>query len=567
MDMKFLHPLQLGTLLLQCALTFGTDVPQIGAYYYPWWGNPQNPHWQDGYLREYLEPQPQEPMLGEYFNHDPAVTDQHLQWAHQYGITQLVAAWFGPNRFGDTTIQDYLLGSEQRGTTGIQIGLLYESQGRFEQDPTDNKIYFNTTTTNEQQLLDDFTYMAENYFGKPGYLKVKGKPVVYLYLTRTYRGDYADAFARMKSFILHTYDYELYLLADVVYWERPDPDQIRIYDAVTAYNMHGPAEYDGYPEDTGFLVDVEAKYPQYQVTANELQVDFIPGIMPAYNDRGVRLETGHYAIPHEISRDKAGTGQYSTFQESLQMAQRVLQSQTTGSTSTIMITSWNEWHEDTNIEPTKGTAGSTALPETFSEGFIYEDYGFSLLQVVADFLQPFNSTSQTPFTERPSTGPSEQPMTTSYPTISPTIVPSIAPIATPIPSMSSNLPSLSAPTLVPTSGKPTVLPTSMPSTIAPSTNTPTNMPGATANPTLQTPFPTSAATVTTTMPAEMPFLSTFPPSTTMFPQQKVPPLEAKCGSLATNGGYGGAAGQLKGCDSGGGATKRPKIRGLRRNFL
>ena len=647
------------------------SAPQIGAYYYPWWGNPNNPHWDDGLLRHELEPYNQEPMLGEYFNQNMTVINQHLEWAQQYGITQFIAAWFGPNGFGDRTIRDYLMtrAEERRSLSSsssqeVRIGLLYESPSRLKRDASDNKVYFNNATNNAQTLLDDFKYLAQNYFHRPSYLKYNGKPVVYLYLARSFRGDYASAFDQMRSVIRDTYNYELYLVADVVYWGAPDPDYIRVFDAITAYNMHGPVKYDGYPQDTGFLVDVEAKYQQYQKVANNLEVDFIPGIMPAYNDRAVRLANDHYVIPHEMSASEAGKGQYSTFQESFQMAERVLvaQSQTsqvTRSSSTIMITSWNEWHEDTNIEPTKGTAASSTEPKLYSGGYEYEDYGFSLLQVVAEFLQhdttttteapnlsiptaypttvPTFSPTMAPVTTLPthvptflqptqiptqmlsssptitiSTNTTETP-TTSIPTAFPTTVPTFSPTVPPTTSLLTAVPTSLQPTETPTqmpSSSPTVttntnateapttsIPTALSSTeptflptLAPITSFPTLVPTSLQPTSLQPiPMPSSYPTIitmttdtpstivptnaklttlptrypTTAVPTPMPFLSTFPPSVIMLPQQKKPSSQPKCGSLANVQGYGGVAGRSKECDSGNNAVSNNRPRKLR----
>jgi glycoprotein endo-alpha-1,2-mannosidase len=381
--------------------------PQIAVYYYPWWNNPSNPHWTEGYLRELLQPQPQQPLLGEYFSQDQGTVDQHLEWMTQYGITQLIASWFGPNRFGDSVIQNQVFGSGKLGNL-IKVGILYESRGRLERNATDNgRIYFdNTVNNNEQQLLDDFTFLATNYFGRPNYLKVDGKPVVYIYLTRSFRGDFAGAIARLRSHVSINYGYSLYLVGDELYWRTPDPARIGLYDAITTYNMHGPGRYEGYPDSTGFLTDVEATYQQWREIANSLGVALIPNAMPAYNDRGTRLVRDNYAIPHERNAGLAGSRQYSTFQESLRIAYRLLQSQSIIGVSefTITITTWNEWNEDTNIEPTKGDAGSSSNPVNYTKGFTYDDYGFGLLQVIQDFLQPFN-----PPTQPPSIAPTQPP--------------------------------------------------------------------------------------------------------------------------------------------------------------
>lgn len=102
----------------------------------------------------------------------------------------------------------------------------------------------------------------------------------------------------------------------------------------------------------------------------------------------------------------------------------------------------------------------------------------------------------------------------------------------------------SSPTASPTT-TPTLAPTKSPT--APPTTSPTKSP---------TPSPTGKPTTRApTTPAPTP-----PPT---FPQAKVAPLAAKCGSVATSNGRGGAAGESKGCTRGVPARgPKRKIRGL-----
>jgi len=56
----------------------------------------------------------------------------------------------------------------------------------------------------------------------------------------------------------------------------------------------------------------------------------------------------------------------------------------------IMITSWNEWYEDTQIEPTVITP-PTSIDNSesgsyYTQGFIYEGYGYQYLEVVDELL-------------------------------------------------------------------------------------------------------------------------------------------------------------------------------------
>jgi len=370
----------------------------IGVYYYAWYETPQN--WR-GYLREKLQ-HPQKPWLGEYNNvHSQTVIDQHLKWAHQYNISHVICSWWGRESSTDYALKHHLTRAAR--LNNLTFALLLESKGIFRDfihtDPHTGAttIWFDDNKA-EHILLEEIYYMEETYFHHPNYLLVDGKRVVYLYLTRIYRGAYEHAFAQVREILYLQFGIELYLVGDEVWWNTPNADRIRPWNAITAYNMHGPAQYAGYPNDTHFLDHVEAMYTKYQALAKSHGVALIPGIAPAFNDRGTRLQDNHYAIPHETSADLADSGQYTTLWEGLHMAARVLEqgsrhllktataTATVVPSSTIMITSWNEWHEDTSIEPTVECVSPSKDPVLYTQGYTYRAYGFELLKVVQKFV-------------------------------------------------------------------------------------------------------------------------------------------------------------------------------------
>ncbi|MCK9995738.1 MAG: hypothetical protein KAH56_05615 [Candidatus Krumholzibacteria bacterium] len=190
--------------------------------------------------------------------------------------------------------------------------LLYESAGLL--GLQNDAITFDAEKTDT--LRSHFQYIAANHFDDPSYQRIDGRPVVYLYLTRTFGGTYEQALQLVRQDML-ALGFDIYLIGDEVYWGTPNSTRIATFDAITAYNMHGPVHLSGFPDDSGFLTEVSAKYSQYQSTASGLNVAFIPNIMPGFNDRGVRLEVNHYVIPPQVNNWASHTSTLEVIRERL----------------------------------------------------------------------------------------------------------------------------------------------------------------------------------------------------------------------------------------------------------
>jgi hypothetical protein len=58
------------------------------------------------------------------------------------------------------------------------------------------------------------------------------------------------------------------------------------------------------------------------------------------------------------------------------------------------ITSFNEWHEDTQVERTAGTGASTAMDtsasgDAYTQGFVHDDYGLNDIEIIRDATLAF----------------------------------------------------------------------------------------------------------------------------------------------------------------------------------
>ncbi len=336
---------------------------RVGVYYYPWYGS----DFHGGkYMRARLVP-PQYPTLGEYDDREVSVISQHLAWSRQAHISLWVASWWGPDRREDQTLLQRILPHPELGDMGI--ALFYETTGR-------------TRSFSSFDLVGpDIAYMAEHYFNHPNYLKIEGKPVLFVYLTRVLsrNGTLGEVVGAMRASAAQA-GHELYIIGDEVFGQPPNSSNaLGLLDAVTNYDVYGSMGVKGYAGQ--YAVDRYYRaQAQWRALAHEAGAAFVPAATPGFNDKGVR--GGHEATSRKLDSD-AEYG--SLFRAMLEQAVAHTDDPTG---NMLLITSWNEWHEDTQIEPI-AEAPPTASDDSdsgkaFSEGLSYEGYGERYLQILRE---------------------------------------------------------------------------------------------------------------------------------------------------------------------------------------
>lgn len=358
--------------------------PLVGAHYYHWY--PGN--WSAGTLRAQLVP-PQEPVLGPYSSTDTAVAEQHIAWASEHGVDFFTLDWWPVHhQENQEAIPRFIDAANIR---DISFTIFYETWD-LSFDP--GRGYADLDLPGVRQaFLEDMAQVA-GYFDHPSYLRVGGRPVVFLYLTRVLVGDVAGAVADARA-MWRERGHDPLLIADDVFWrvtvdggapaftDQPQASRIRLFDAITAYNPYesATASHAGYGADSRFIPDVNGLYQRY-VDATGGAVPVVPGVLPGYNDRGVRPTLDHYVIPRAWS---AGAGEGSFLAEMLrQVADRWVDVRV----PMVLVTSWNEWNEDTGIEPVRPAPPTAA--DTAGDGFIqtggyaYEGFGNRYLEVLRD---------------------------------------------------------------------------------------------------------------------------------------------------------------------------------------
>jgi hypothetical protein len=293
----------------------------VGAFYYPWSTSPS--------IRM--------PLLGRYNPQDQNVISKHIDWATGYGIKFFLHSWWGPASTENKALRDSFLQNPL--SQDIKFCILYESEGRF------GKSVNGQINVNENTCVSDFDYLSQ-YFNDPRYLKIDGKPAIFMYLSRDYVGDIKSTFEIIRK------EHNPWIIGDFVYWDIGrgfQEDLVLQFDAITDYTMAF-----GNPtvmSKKGFVNRVIGRYNLWKSFADQHKIVFIPNVMPGFNDDA---KGGTYP---NLNRDP------DFFREFCQKSHKHIDSKE----KMVTITSFREWPEDTQVEPAT-------------------DYKFDYLSIIKDEL-------------------------------------------------------------------------------------------------------------------------------------------------------------------------------------
>ncbi|MGA8369753.1 MAG: glycoside hydrolase family 99-like domain-containing protein [Acidimicrobiales bacterium] len=372
----------------------------VGSFYYLWF--PQN--LEEGTLRAHLVP-PQGPNPATDVSANPATAAKAITQANKAGVNFFALDWWpltnwtgrplADRQAEDNNVAAFL---KARNIAKIKFCMLYETYALdFNSDNESTPV----TPAMENQFDADMLFFARTYFHNPSYLRLHGRPVVVLYLTRTLTGDVAQMMGRARA-LLAKHGYHPYFIGDEIYWRVTDPQlpatgssltttpqaaRIENFDAITSYSLYfggnspalGPAhDFVGYPGNTTIAADERNLFKTYS-KATRGKVPVIPDITPGFNDRGVRLSIDHPAQPREWL---PGDGPASTLDN---LFKKVAVPSLDARAPIIFVTAWNEWNEDSGVEPVPGVATSKDNSPTgteYTQGFTYGGEKNSALNVL-----------------------------------------------------------------------------------------------------------------------------------------------------------------------------------------
>ncbi len=266
------------------------------AFYYPWYGTPSGPsgewvHWNPAHANYDATHMP----LGGYYDSlDPETVRRQVRQAKGVGIDGFVASWWGLGTFEDRAFKVLLRVAEEE---GFLVTVYYED------------------AATPAQVVTDVSVIVFRYASSSAFLSVAGRPVVFFYVRvaekftiEEWRGIFADLDARDRG---------VFAIGD-----RLDPTYLQAFDGLHTYNPVGMG-----------LEQAETQYAATSLAARLQGALFAATVIPGY-DEAYAGSTAPIAV-----RDEGAT--YHAYWDVARASKP----------QWVLITSWNEWHEGSEIEP------------------------------------------------------------------------------------------------------------------------------------------------------------------------------------------------------------------------
>jgi len=316
---------------------------KVFAFYYPWYGNPAGPsgqwsHWL-GVTKNLILSSTNYPLFGPYDSQDPAIIRAQILLARQAGIDGFISSWWGIGDFTDRSFSVLLQVAREMNFT---VTIYYET----------------VRSLTSSEMVKELSYVVTQYGSNPAFLKADGRPVIFVYAVGAYGRDAAYWLSVRKE--LESNVGPVYLIGDLT-----DISYINVFNGfhnyiqldcsqmVRNYNFFATRMDVGLPGMSwnDALYSVEHGMP-LPVERKSLFFTVIPG-----NDRLGANRTGGGPI---LRVDRQGGKTYA------QCWTAAISSNAMG----VLLTSWNEWHEGTELEPSR-------------------EYGFAYLQYTKEWTTQY----------------------------------------------------------------------------------------------------------------------------------------------------------------------------------
>ena len=323
---------------------------RVCAFYYTWYGNQSTYNGEDpgtaGALLHWNESHPdldppivhnpqinimdiaaaQHPTLNTsgiclFDSCDPKAIQWHLSIAANAGINTFICTFWQPGDYTDFNFRQVLNQTEKYNTRHpdktMQQTIYFE---------TVQDAYNKTKPWGFDNLYNNLAYVIQHYANNSAFLHVKDttgmdRPVIFVYATRSTQT--VQNWSRVVE-KLHENNMYPFLITDVGV-DNVQSDMVPVFDGFHTYNPLGL--YVSEPQNA------LRQFEKLVLSSRSNGKLACATVLPGYNDTQVR-----HGVP--VLKRKAG----ATYQDSWNVAIK-------SRADWVLICTFNEWHEGTNIEP------------------------------------------------------------------------------------------------------------------------------------------------------------------------------------------------------------------------
>ncbi len=329
--------------LLANSVAYAQDAPPATpeghVFYYGWYGNPETDgSWRawnhrvflrDGHGDAYTPPEDIGanfyPADGLYSGNSRDDMARQMGQIKQAGCNVIAATWWGVNDFTDASLEVL-----------FDVAAEYEMRVCFHVEPFPGR---NAATVREALM-----YLLDKYGDHPALYRCAARgdrPLIYLYDSYlSPASDWATIFQPDGANSIRSTDYDVVAIG---LWVKKNEEAFMLEGGFDGF-------YTYFATDGFTYGSTPANWPRLAQWAQEQGLLFIPSVGPGYIDTRIRPWND------ENTRARENGAYYDRmFKAALDLNVLI-----------ISITSFNEWHEGTQIEP--------AMPKEIP-GYVYEDYG------------------------------------------------------------------------------------------------------------------------------------------------------------------------------------------------
>ncbi|MEM2998506.1 MAG: PKD domain-containing protein [Thermoproteota archaeon] len=296
------------------------------AFYYPWYGTAHGAsgrwfHWE-GVTENSIANTAHYPLLGIYDSQDERLIESHILMAKYAGIDGFVVSWWGPDSFEDQSLERIIRVAE---IYDFKITIYYESYRPRK------------PLTSVTDIVYELSYAIREYTGSSAFFKVNGRPVIFIYNI--------EAHDRSPGFWLQVRrDLEEKVGPVCLIGDLRDPSYLYVFDGFHTYiELNSSSMRELYAFYRNYmrigLVGLNFSEAVDKIKAGDCvnlqEKALFYTVIPGFDNREIG-EPGLFV-------DRGGGATYERFWcDALEMNAKC-----------VLITSWNELHEGTEIEPTR----------------------------------------------------------------------------------------------------------------------------------------------------------------------------------------------------------------------